>query len=81
MYKIWAELQQNLQNDVHTVKTQINLHIQDVCLKKFWVLEQPVKTDWAEVQADLSLCWRHVGFCRFYCTPAHVVLILCSEYL
>ena len=32
--------------------------------------------DWLEyvdVQADLSLFWLHIWFCRFYCLPAHFI--------
>ena len=38
----------------------------DVCMKKPWVLSYPLNaqqslwSDWADVQAELSLCWAHI---------------------
>ena len=42
-----------------------------VCLKKAWVLSYPLSgqrrlsSDWADGQADLSLCWAHSHFVGF----------------
>ena len=42
-----------------------------VRMKKAWVLSYPICTqrrlwsDWADAQADLSLCWAHRSFCWF----------------
>ena len=56
-------------------KTQSSLGISPVwsgsSLKKAWVLSYPLsaqqrlRSDWADAQADLSLCWRHMPFCWF----------------
>ena len=40
-------------------------------MKKAWVLSYPLsaqqrlRSDWADAQSDLSLCWAHMLFCRF----------------
>ena len=42
-----------------------------VRIKKAWVLSYPMNaqwrlwSDWADAQADLSLCWAHMPFCWF----------------
>ena len=61
-------------------KTQISLGIRHppslirvfaVCMKKAWVLSYPLSaqrrlwSDWADAQADLSLCWAHSHFVGF----------------
>ena len=49
-----------------------------VRLKKVWVLGYPVSaqrrlwSDWADAQADLSLCWVHRWFCWFCHEVAHI---------
>ena len=51
-----------------------------VYMKKTWVLSYPLSaqrrlcSDWADAQADLSLCWAHMPFCWF-CHVAAQVLI------
>ena len=48
-----------------------------VRMKKAWFLSYPLNTqrrlwsDWADAQADLSLCWVHLPFCWFYHEVAH----------
>ena len=34
---------------------------------------------WVDVQADLSLCWLHRSFCRFWCALAHIKWIVKPE--
>ena len=58
-------------------KIQISLGIRPVwsvfavCLKQPWVLSYPLSaqrrlwSDWADAQADLSLCWVHLSFYWF----------------
>ena len=49
-----------------------------VCIKKAWVLSYPLSiqrrlwSDWADAQADLSLCWVHMPFCWFCHEAAHL---------
>ena len=63
---------------VRPAKTQISLGIRPVWsvmavhMKKAWVLSYPLSTqwrlwsDWADAQADLSLCWAYIhSFCWF----------------
>ena len=62
---------------VRPAKTQISLGIRPVWsvfavrMKKAWVLSYPLSTqrrlwsDWADAQADLSLCWMHSHFIGF----------------
>ena len=56
---------------VRPAKTQISLGIFAVCMKKAWVLSYPLSAqrrlwpDWADAQADLSLCWEHTHFVGF----------------
>ena len=62
---------------VHPAKTQISLGIGPVWsvfpirMKKAWVLSYPLSaqrrlwSDWADAQADLSLCWAHSHFVGF----------------
>ena len=41
-----------------------------VCMKKPWVLSYPLSanwSDWADVQADLSLRWAHTPFLVLSC--------------
>ena len=51
-----------------------------VCMKKAWSLSYPLNTlwrfwsDWADAQADLSLHWALMPFCRFCHALAHFVL-------
>ena len=51
-----------------------------VRMKKAWVLSYPLSaqwrlwSDWADAQADLSLCWEHMPFCWFCHEVAHFTL-------
>ena len=50
-----------------------------VHMKKPWVLSYPLSaqwrlwSDWVDTQADLSLCWAHMSFCRFCHAAAHLI--------
>ena len=33
-------------------------------------------SDWVDVQADLSLCWLHKPYCRFWCALTRMFLVL-----
>ena len=50
-----------------------------VCIKKVWVLSYSLSTqrrlwtDWADVQADLSLRWAHSHFVGFFYETAHIL--------
>ena len=73
----WACARQNQQNDVRPAKTQINLGIRpvwSVLAVRFMGSQGPsasscckwrLRSDWADAQADLSLCWAHRSFCWF----------------
>ena len=62
---------------MHPAKTQISLGIHPVWwvfavrMKKAWALSYPLSaqrrlwSDWADAQADLSLCWAHIHFVGF----------------
>ena len=62
---------------VRPAKTQISLgscpvwSVFAVCMKKALVLSYPLTaqqrlwSDWVDAQADLSLCWAQMPFCRF----------------
>ena len=58
-----------------------------VCLKKPWALSYPLSTqqrlwsDWADVQAVLSLRWAHLSFCLFCRAAAHLFLQLCIQFI
>ena len=49
-----------------------------VRMKKAWALSYTLSThpwlwsDWADAQADLSLCWAHISFCWFCRAAAHM---------
>ena len=78
IFNIWATSRQNQQNDCAPSKGSDQpgyppslIRVFTVCMKKAWVLSYPLSTqrrlwsDWADAQADLSLCWAHshiVGF-------------------
>ena len=53
-----------------------------VRMKKAWVLSYPLSaqqrlsSDWADDQADLSLCWMHMPCCWFCHVAAH---LYCSQ--
>ena len=56
-----------------------------VLMKKHWVPSYPLSTqrrsDWADVQADLSLCWVHMPFHWFCHEMAHLnFMILFSKH-
>ena len=57
-----------------------------VRMMKAWVLSYPLSTqrglwsDWADSQADLSLCWAHMRYCWFCHVAAHILLIINTEY-
>ena len=69
---------------VRPAKTQISLGISPVWsvftvrMKKAWVLSYTLSaqrrlwSDWADAQADLSLRWAHMQFCRFCHALAHI---------
>ena len=54
-----------------------------VRMKKAWILSYPLSaqrriwSDWADAQADRSLCWAHMPFC-WYC---HALAQICFLYL
>ena len=68
---------------VHPAKTQISLGIRPVWSEPLlcaqWVAKDPSFhhvvskdwSDWADAQADLSLCWAHMLFCWFCHEAAH----------
>ena len=51
-------------------------------MKKHWVLSYPLSaqrrlwSDWADAQADLSLCWMHRSFCWFCHEVAHLIWVV-----
>ena len=53
-----------------------------VCMKNAWVLSYPLSaqwriwSDWADAQADLSLCWAHRSCCWFCHAVAHLLFII-----
>ena len=69
---------------VRPAKTQISLGIRPVSsessLGAQWVAKDPSFlqadsqdwADWADAQADLSLCWVHMPFCLFCHEEAHI---------
>ena len=81
---ILATAWQSQQNDVLTAKTQISLGIHPVwsesslsawrklgSLATHWV-DSEDWSEWADAQADLSLCWAHKSFCWFCDEAAHL---------
>ena len=36
-------------------------------------------SDWTDVQADLSLCWLHMSYCRFCLALVHFIFILLAN--
>ena len=64
---------------VHPAKTDQpgQIRVFAVCMKKASVLSYPLSaqrrlwSDWADVQADLSLCWAYRLFCLFCHEAAH----------
>ena len=85
--KKWHELEHDktTKSPVCPVKTQISVwasahsdSVFDVRLKMPWVLgcplskQQILRSDWADAQAYLSLCWVPMSFCWFCHIPAHV---------
>ena len=76
---IWASACQNLQNGICVQQSQISLGISPVWSESLlcaqWVAKDPsfllhvnsedLWSDWVDAQADLSLRWAHMPFCRF----------------
>ena len=81
----WAASWQNKQTDNATSEDSNQPGhppslIRDLAIrmKKAWVLNYPLSaqrrlwSDWADAQADLSLCWAHCPFCWFYHEVARI---------
>ena len=55
-----------------------------VHMKKAWILSYPLSaqrrlwSDWADAQADLSLCWAHMSVCWFCHEAAHISSYFCD---
>ena len=77
--KRWAATWQNQQNGCTPSEDSDQpghppslIRVFAVRMKKAWVLSYPLSTqwrlwsDWAEAQADLSLCWAHTHFVGFF---------------
>ena len=53
-----------------------------VRMKKAWILNYPLSeqrrlwSDWADAQADMSLCWAHMPFCWFCHEVAHLMFFV-----
>ena len=75
---IWAMTWQNQQNEFAPSEDSDQpghppslIRVFAVRMKKAWVLSYPLSTqrrlwsDWADAQADLSLCWAHIHFVGF----------------
>ena len=43
--------------------------------------QQRLWSDWADAQADLSLCWAHRAFCWFCHEAAHVLIVNACAYI
>ena len=89
----WATAQQNQQNDnVNPAKNHFSLGICPVwsepSLCDQWVVVGPVFlhaesedwSDWADAQADLSLCWAHKSFCWFCHVAAHLNILMINKF-
>ena len=85
---IWAATWQNQQNGCAPSEDSDQpgnppslIRVFAVCMKKAWVLIYPLSaqrrvwSDWADAQADLSLCWAHT-FCWFCHVVAHIFTAL-----
>ena len=75
----WACKWQNQHNDLCTKQRLSSAWAStqsDQNLRCHWVLSYTLSalrrlwSDWADAQADLSLCWAHMSFCRFSHTAA-----------
>ena len=94
LVKILFEPQHDKTNkvSVHPAKVKINISLHPpslirvfaVCLKKPWVLSYPLSaqrrpwSDWADAQADLSLCWAHTHFIGFVMSWLIFVIFILS---
>ena len=86
IYKyIWAASWQNQQNDCAPSEDSHPpslIRVFAVRMRKAWILSYPLSaqwrlwSDWADAQADLSLCWVHMPFCWFCHEAAHLHLPL-----
>ena len=81
LWNIWPHMSRDMTKPTNwhvcPAKTQISLGIRPVWsvfpvrMRKPWVLSYPVSpqwriwSDWADAQADLSLCWAHSHFVGF----------------
>ena len=76
---IWATARQNQQNDLCTQRRlNSSLCAQRVAKNpRFLHAVNELWSDWADAQAELSLCWAHRLFCWFCDAVAH----LCSVYI
>ena len=80
----WSVNWQNQQNDCGSAKTQISLAIHPVWSESSLCAQLIAKdstflhtdsedwSDWADAQADLSLCWANMPFCWFCHEVAHM---------
>ena len=88
-FHIWAASWQNQQNDCAPSEDSDKpghppslIRVLAVHMKKAWVLSYPLSTqqrlwsDWADAQADLSLCWANMSVCWFCHEAAHFHLVV-----
>ena len=84
---IWASAWQNLQNGMcaqrrlRSTLASAQQSVFAVRMKKAWVFSYPLSaqrrlwSDWTDAQADLSLRWAHMPFCRFCHALAHFTYV------
>ena len=85
-HNIWVCARQNLQWDVWQAKTDQSAHprsLMGVFADRMCLLQPPgyskrnkreVLPYWVNLQADLSLCWSHWSYCKFFRVLAHIIL-------
>ena len=62
----------------HSEDTRTGWSVVAICLKTVWIIGYPqsalrkLRSDCADAQADLSLCWTFMQFWKERCVPPHI---------
>ena len=90
---IWAASWQNQRNDCAPSEDSDQpghlpclIRVFAILMMKAWTLSYPLSTqwrlrsDWADAQTELSLCWAHMPLCWFCHEAAHFYITMLSLY-
>ena len=60
--------------ELFKIKWRVALAVElSICIARLWSAQRRLWTDWADAQADQSLCWAHRSCCWFCHDAAHIM--------